>query len=689
MKIAILDIIGTEYNGDTVDTKGLGGSESAVIYMGRELQKLGVTVYVYCNTDKPGNYDGVEYRSISNMCITNSLEFDVLVTSRTLAPYATPELYEHFRDVYDINPEYYKKLVNISKHKVLWMHDTFCGGDEFMQQLLADGMYDEIFTLSDWHSSYVSTATAHGEYRHPEFFKSRMFHTRNGIKSYIDEVDLSAKDKNLFVYNASVTKGMIPLLETVWPAIKERIPTAKLKVVGGYYNFNEGYVDEFRNKYDEMKDNCGSEYDVEFTGIITQAEVALVMAEATYFIYPNTYPETFGISVTEAINYNTVMIGYDFGALEETSPGNTSYKVDFYYGFHDISLDKLLEQVELAYNDEYLLQQKQYACNEYKPFLGWDVPALQWKHHFTTKLGMYMDIAELKKHRYNMSNINRLYKKRMINTDEYVEDYSSYEQQQITVISPVFNAIDYIEDHIRSVASQMYGNYKHIIIDDMSDDGTYGKALGVISTLDESVRSNFICIKNHITKLYAVGNQVETISMLKDDCIVVLLDGDDSLVNDPDIFSFINREYTVNNLKFTYGSCRSIADNIDLVAQPYPKQVILDKSYRSHNFNWGIPYTHLRTFKKSLFDSVSESVFKDEYNEYWKAGGDNAMFYPLIEKCEPSEIKCIQRVLVNYNDVNPLNDYKVNGEEQNATRDIVINSIGDKYEKDTNSNTYS
>ena len=36
-----------------------------------------------------------------------------------------------------------------------------------------------------------------------------------------------------------------------------------------------------------------------------------------------------------------------------------------------------------------------------------------------------------------------------------------------------------------------------------------------------------------------------------------------------------------------------------------------------------------------------------------------SMFYPLIEQCEPNEIKCIQRILVNYNDVNPLNDYKI------------------------------
>ena len=61
---------------------------------------------------------------------------------------------------------------------------------------------------------------------------------------------------------------------------------------------------------------------------------------------------------------------------------------------------------------------------------------------------------------------------------------------------------------------------------------------------------------------------------------------------------------------------------------------------------------------------VDESNFKDENGKYYKAGGDNALFYPLIEKCEENEIRAIQRVLYIYNDLNPLNDYKVNKEEQ-------------------------
>jgi hypothetical protein len=49
MKIAIIDIIGIPYDGTTVFKQGLGGSESAVTLMGKELANLGFEVTVFNN----------------------------------------------------------------------------------------------------------------------------------------------------------------------------------------------------------------------------------------------------------------------------------------------------------------------------------------------------------------------------------------------------------------------------------------------------------------------------------------------------------------------------------------------------------------------------------------------------------------------------------------------------------------
>ena len=677
MKIAFLDTIGLTYNGDTLNEKGLGGSESAIILLTKELTKIGFEVTVYCRCDIPGTYDSVKYLNLTELHNIQD-NYDILISSRNVLPFAPEIVRNDILVKYGVDVLIYQDLIKNSKYKILWMHDTFCSGDEYTQDLLADGYFDEIFTLSDWHATYVSTAYHNNVKRFPEFFKNKMFYTRNGIVNYGNDIDVTKKDKNLFVFNASISKGMKPLLDEVWSTIKSEIPDAKLKVIGGYYDFVDNNPDSFRNQFESYKEKYNNKNGIEFTGIIKQSEIADILKEASYFLYPNIYPETFGISVTEAINYNCLLIGYNFGALEEIAPESTSYQTEFHYDYRDISNNSLVVNALFAYTDDYLRQQKQYACNAFKPFLGWNVVALQWKHHFYRKLGKYLPIEETRKHRYNIGNINKLYKKKMINNEEYFEDYSNEFRYVMIIVSPVYNAEAYIKEHILSVAAQNYDNYKHYIIDDMSTDNTFNIAKKTIESLPKELQKHFELV-SATTKNYAIGNQVEVLNNIILDCmdsdllketIIVLLDGDDTLVNDPDIFNYINRLHC-RGIKFTYGSCHSIADNIDLIAQPYPKDVILNKTFRQHKFNWGMPYTHLRTFRLDLFNQVDQSVFKDETGEYWKSGGDNATFYPLIELCQPNEIQCVQRVLVNYNDVNPLNDYKVNGVEQNINAEKI------------------
>ena len=71
MKIAIIDTLGLTYDGSTLDKRGLGGSESAVILMSKELAKIGfeVTVFNDCTSDgsKPDTYNNVLYRPLKDV----------------------------------------------------------------------------------------------------------------------------------------------------------------------------------------------------------------------------------------------------------------------------------------------------------------------------------------------------------------------------------------------------------------------------------------------------------------------------------------------------------------------------------------------------------------------------------------------------------------------------------------------
>ena len=153
----------------------------------------------------------------------------------------------------------------------------------------------------------------------------------------------------------------------------------------------------------------------------------------------------------------------------------------------------------------------------------------------------------------------------------------------------------------------------------------------------------------------------------------MLLDGDDSLVNNNQIFQFYNNLYMDYKTEFSYGSCWSMVDNIPLVAQNYPEEIKQNRKYRDYKFNWNMPYTHLRTFLADLLFRVDDSNFKDENENWYKAGGDGAVFYTLIEQADPDKVRAVTDIVYNYNDQSPSNDYKVNGTEQTNNANAILN----------------
>jgi glycosyltransferase involved in cell wall biosynthesis len=669
MKIAFIDTLGLTYDGSTLNKRGLGGSESAVIRMAQELAKIGfdVTVYNDCESDDsvPGVYDGVAYLPVSNANKLSSQYHDICIVSRSIKPIA----------------EDWSVVVN-SKHVCLWMHDTFCEGDNQIEYLINQGKLQEIFTLTDWHTGYV-THCNHGVRRNFDILKNHIFQTRNGIGNMNpDWIDIRDKDPNLFVFNASVTKGMVPLVKQIWPEVKRHIPDAKLKIVGGYYKFREAAgPDQQQKDVTELMMQYGG--DIEFTGIITQQEISDILRKASYMIYPVGFPETFGISTLEALAHNVPLITCRFGALEETAIDLASWKINYPvepnwalpWLNQDQQVKIFVDKVVEAYNTPYLHQQKMYACNQVKDICTWDTVALQWKQHLYKKLGEYMPIDQYRKTQKINSKVRKVFNRRFMNIEEFYVPHQS-NHNWIYVITPVYNAEKYIKRCMESVVSQDYNNYHMFIVDDASTDNTRQVIDEYLKSLPEDLRSK-ISVETNKENMGAVYNQINTISHECGNGIVMLLDGDDWLVNDPNIFHTYNQVYN-DGAEFTYGSCWSVVDNIPLISQEYPPEVKANKTYRNYKFNWNMPYTHLRTFRSYLMHNFLHdycySPFKDDNDNWLRAGGDTAVFYAMIEYADPDKVICIPDIMYNYNDANPLNDYKVNAEEQNKTAEQVISA---------------
>lgn len=685
--IAFIDIIGLTYDGETLSKRGLGGSESAVILISKELQKQGFEVTVINNCididSSEGIYDGVKYIDLSKLETERELKYDIVISSRTVIPFVAEKHWTTFgQDVVNHklpHPFLFKNLKINAKLKVVWMHDTFCRGDHLIEEMLLEGDIDELFTLSDFHTSYVTNCD-HGRKRNFEVLKNKIFMTRNGIQKHIPFVDISQKDPDLFVYNSSVTKGMVPLVENIWEKIKQRIPSAKLKVIGGFYRFKNSEPDEQEKKWRQMiAEPKYKDLDIEFTGIIRQDEIAKILAKASYMIYPPEFPETFGISSLESLFYNTPLISSKFGALEETAIEKACWLMEypikpnglFPFINAEEQENKFINLVLRAYQDKYLHQQKMYYCNIVKEVCGWDSVALQWKQHLLKKVNEYLPVDDYRKITHINDRIHKIFGRKFSNEEDW--NTTKTEENGIAIVSTFYNAEKYIQKCIDSVISQDYENYRLYLIDDNSTDNTVGIVKAKISTFAPKIKNKIIFIENKENK-GAVRNQIETIkNFISDEEIVILLDGDDSFINDNNVLNFFNNLYQNDSTEFSYGSCWSICDKIPLVSQPYPEHIKQQREYRKHRFNWILPYTHTRTFKARLAKNIDEKNFKDLDGNWYKAGGDGSVFYSVLEQADPEKIKVVQDILYNYNDENELNDYKINSNIQNKNALEIAN----------------
>ena len=100
---------GLSFNGHTDKVKALGGSETALINVARQMASKGHYVRVFCNCDIEGVYDGVYYFDTSKFggFITHS-EADLLIVSR------------HY--------QYLAQHKVNSRLNVLWNHDILQDG---------------------------------------------------------------------------------------------------------------------------------------------------------------------------------------------------------------------------------------------------------------------------------------------------------------------------------------------------------------------------------------------------------------------------------------------------------------------------------------------------------------------------------------------------------------------------------
>ncbi|MDR2611354.1 MAG: glycosyltransferase family 4 protein [Deltaproteobacteria bacterium] len=279
---------GPPFEGDSVERGPLGGSETAFIEITRAMARLGCEVTAFNNCSAPALHRGVEYHPFrSSLPLLASRRFDVMVVSRFFGFFNLPIR---------------------ARLKVLWNHDTLENPGALRN------IQDEIdlfLVLSRFHRDNYLT-------RLPQL-DDRMVVTRNGLN--LELLDRSAagaaRDPAKLLYASRPERGLRPLLEEIWPRLKEARPGLRLYICG-YTVARDALDPALPGLYDYLDLLCARDPDVVRLGALPKGEYYRHLAESALVVYPCTFPEISCIVSLEAQALGTPILTSDSYALSES-----------------------------------------------------------------------------------------------------------------------------------------------------------------------------------------------------------------------------------------------------------------------------------------------------------------------------------------------------------------------------------
>jgi hypothetical protein len=278
------------FAGDELYRRGVGGSETDIINLARDLSLTGkYNVRVYCKCNREGTYDNVIYKNNTKLLEDlPNLNCDLFVASRNLELFMRPD---------------FKKKNNI-KQTVLWAHDL---ATDPMWKGFYDALpnIDKVVVLSEFHKHNVRM-------KFPELKEEDVIIIRNGVDlhRYKEKVE---RKKGKCIYSSTPYRGLDVLLK-VWPKIKKRVPHAELSIFSSIKVYAEFFDDSpWEDLYNLAKRLEG----VHYHGTVKQDRLAKEQMSSQLLLYPNVFPETCCVTAMENQTAGTPIISTKMGALPE------------------------------------------------------------------------------------------------------------------------------------------------------------------------------------------------------------------------------------------------------------------------------------------------------------------------------------------------------------------------------------
>lgn len=261
--------------------KGIGGSEEAVIYLSKELTKLGkkVTVYNSCG-DLSGTYEGVTYKEF--------FEFNP---------------YDKYNTLIAWRGNIFGQIE--AKKKLIWLHDVPI--EMFKED--ERGTFDKAIVLSEYHKSLLPDTVS----------DEQTYVSTNGINVKDFKLkEYPERNPYRMIYTSSYDRGIENLLD-MWPDIKKAVPQAELHLFYGWETYDaiaaKGLRDPAEKKRIVQKINQPGITD---HGRVNHKKLIKEFYKSGLYVYPCHFQEISCISAMKAQACGCLPVTTDFAALVET-----------------------------------------------------------------------------------------------------------------------------------------------------------------------------------------------------------------------------------------------------------------------------------------------------------------------------------------------------------------------------------
>lgn len=269
-----------EWGPDTLKN-GMGGSEEAIVYLSRELAKLGWQVTVYNQRVEEYNDNGVQYKPWETFNPED--EFDVFVAWRS--------------------PWLVEKLKIKARIKALDMHDTPVGHQAVPVKALE--ALDKVFLKS----KYQLTMS-------PTDLSKKAVIVPNGI--VLEHFDHKVtRDPKKVIYASSSDRGLNVLVREIWPEVLKQVPDAELSWAYGWNSYDamhKGDAAHGKWKWELIRDmhNLG----VKELGRLSHEDLAKEMLSSSVWAYMTDFPEIDCITAKKAGRAGLIPVTSGFAALK-------------------------------------------------------------------------------------------------------------------------------------------------------------------------------------------------------------------------------------------------------------------------------------------------------------------------------------------------------------------------------------